>query len=118
MYLSVVVDGCRIMCNDHESTVNYDMIVSLGKGLFQFDRYHYLDIWNMCLTCGSSCRKHAWYQRDKVIVDVLYTKPQVQQGKQVKERNWARITLVVIGNPNSKRMSVLHTGSLLNLDFV
>jgi len=36
----------------------------------------------------------------------------------VKERNWVRIPLAMFGNHNSKRMSDLHTWSLLNLEFV
>jgi len=47
-----------------------------------------------------------------------HSKPRLQQGKKVKERNWARIPLVMFGNPNSKQMSALRTGSLLNFDFV
>jgi len=31
MYLNVV-DGCRIMSNDYELTMDYEMIISLGKG--------------------------------------------------------------------------------------
>ena len=58
MYLSAVGDSCSIMSNDYELTMDYDMTVSLGKGLFQFDRYYCLDFWNMWLTCVSSCRKH------------------------------------------------------------
>jgi len=44
MYLSVVGDSCSIMSNDYEFTMDYDMIVSLGKGSFQIDRYDCLDI--------------------------------------------------------------------------
>jgi len=47
-----------------------------------------------------------------------HSKPQLQQGKNVKERNWERIPLAMFGNPNSKQMIVLHAWSLLNLDFV
>jgi len=36
------------MPNDYEMTMDYDMMVSLGKGWFQIDRYDFLDIWNMC----------------------------------------------------------------------
>jgi len=36
------------MSKDYELTMDYDMIISLGKGLFQIDRYDCLDIWNMC----------------------------------------------------------------------
>jgi len=59
------------MSNEYELTMDYDMIVSLGESLFQIDRYDCLDIWNMWLTCVSSCRKHAWYWHDKVIVDIF-----------------------------------------------
>ena len=59
MYLSIVSDSCRIMSNDYELTMDYDMIVC--KGSFQIDRYDCLDIWNVWLTCVKSCRKHAWY---------------------------------------------------------
>ena len=31
MYLSIVGDSCSIMTNDDELTMDYDMIVSLGK---------------------------------------------------------------------------------------
>ena len=61
MYLRVVGDSCSIMSNEYELTMDYDMIVSVGKGLFQSDRYDYLYIWNMWLTCVKSCRKYAWY---------------------------------------------------------
>ena len=61
MYLSVVGDSCSIISNDYDLTMDYDMIVRLGKGLFQIDRYYCLDIWNMWLTCVSNCKKHAWY---------------------------------------------------------
>jgi len=40
-------------------TMDYDMIVSPTKCLFQIDIYDCIDIWNMWLTCVSSCRKHA-----------------------------------------------------------
>ena len=60
MYLSVVGDICSITSNDYELTMDYDMIVSLGKGLFQIDRYDCFDIWNMWLTCVRSCRKNSW----------------------------------------------------------
>lgn len=56
MYLSVVGDSYNVMSNDYELTIDYDMIISLGKCLFQVDRYDCLDIWNMLLTCVSSCR--------------------------------------------------------------
>jgi len=61
MYLSVVGDSCLIMSNDYYLTMDYDMIVSLGKGWFQIDRYDCLDIWNVWLICVKSCKKHAWY---------------------------------------------------------
>ena len=61
MYLSVVGDSSSVMSNDYELTMDYDVIVSLSKGLFQIYRYYCFDIWNMWLTCVSSCRKHAWY---------------------------------------------------------
>jgi len=61
MYLSVVSDSGRIMSNNYELTMDYDMIVILVKGSFQNDRYGCLDIWNMWLTCVNSCRKHALY---------------------------------------------------------
>jgi len=61
MYMSVVGNCCSTMSNDYELTMDYDMIVSLGKGLFQIDRHDCLDIWNMWLTCVNSCRKHDWY---------------------------------------------------------
>ena len=48
LYLSVIGDNCSIMSNDYELTMDYDMIVSLGKGWLQIDRYDCLDIWNMC----------------------------------------------------------------------
>ena len=44
------------MSNDYELTMDYDMIVSLGKGWFQIDIYDCLDIWNMWLTCVSICK--------------------------------------------------------------
>ena len=44
MYLSVIGDSCSIMSNDYELTMDYDMIVSLGKGWFHIDRYDCLDI--------------------------------------------------------------------------
>jgi len=56
MYLGVIGDSCSIMSNDYELTMAYDMIVSLCKGWFQIDRYDCLDIWNMWLTCVSSCK--------------------------------------------------------------
>ena len=31
MYLSIVGDSCSIMSNDYELTMDYDMILSLGK---------------------------------------------------------------------------------------
>ena len=37
MYLSVVGDSCSIMSNDYELTMDYDMIVSVGKGWFQIN---------------------------------------------------------------------------------
>ena len=49
------------MSNDYDLTMDYDMSVSLGKGLFQINIYECLDIWNMWLTCVKRCRKHAWY---------------------------------------------------------
>jgi len=61
MCLSIVSDSYRIMSNDYELTMDYDMIISLAKCLFQIDRYDCLDIWNMWLTCVSSCMKHALY---------------------------------------------------------
>ena len=51
MYLSVVGDSFIIMSNDYELTMDYDMIVRLGKGWFQIDKYDSLDVWNMSLTC-------------------------------------------------------------------
>ena len=32
MYLSIIGDSCSIMSNDYEFTMDYGMIVSLGKG--------------------------------------------------------------------------------------
>jgi len=32
MYLSIVGDSCNIVYKDYELTMDYDMIVSLGKG--------------------------------------------------------------------------------------
>ena len=37
MYLSVIGDSCSIMSNDYELTMDYDIIVSHGKGWFQID---------------------------------------------------------------------------------
>jgi len=48
----------------------------------------------------------------------VHSKTQLQQGKKVKERNWEIIPLAMFVNPNSKQMSALHIGILLNLDFV
>ena len=71
MYLSIVGDSCSIMTDDYELTMDYDMIISLGNGWFQIDRYDFLDIWNMWFTCVGSCREHALYWHDKVIIDVF-----------------------------------------------
>jgi len=60
MYLNVV-DSCSIMSNDYELTMDYDMIISLGKVWFQIDTYDCLDVWNMWLTCVNSFRKHTRY---------------------------------------------------------
>jgi len=49
------------MSNNSKLTMDYHMIVSLCKGLFQIDTYDGLDIWNMWLTCVKSCSKHDWY---------------------------------------------------------
>ena len=38
--------------------------------------------------------------------------------EKVKEMNWVKTPLAMFGNHNSKQMSALHIGSLLNLDFV
>ena len=56
MYLSIVGDSCSIMDYDYELTMDYEMIVSLGNGWFQYNIYDCIDIWNMWLTCVSSCR--------------------------------------------------------------
>ncbi len=40
MYLSVVGDNCSIMSNDYDLAMDYDIIVSIGKGWFQIDRYY------------------------------------------------------------------------------
>ena len=44
-----VGDSCELI-------VHCDMVVSLGKGWFQIDKYDFLDLWNMCLKCVNSAR--------------------------------------------------------------
>jgi len=56
----VIVVALCIMTNECDLTLDYDLIVSLGKGLFQIDIYDCLSIGNMWLTCMSSCKKYAW----------------------------------------------------------
>jgi len=56
MNLSIIGDSCSIMPNDYELIMDYDMVVRFGKG-FQINRYDCLYIWNMWLTCVSSCRE-------------------------------------------------------------
>lgn len=41
MYLSMVGDNWSIMTDDYELTMDYDMIVSLGNGWFQINRYDF-----------------------------------------------------------------------------
>ena len=57
MYFNVV-DSCRIISNDYELTMGYDMIVC--KSWFQIDRYDLLDIWNMCEQLQETCLVLAW----------------------------------------------------------
>lgn len=40
MYLSVIGDNCGIMSDDYELTMDYDMVLRIGKG-FQIDRYYF-----------------------------------------------------------------------------
>ena len=48
---------------------------------------------------------------------VAHSKSRLQQSKKrVKERKWTRIPLAMFGNRNSKQISALHIGSLLNID--
>ena len=124
MYLSVIGDSCSIMSNDYELTMDYDMIVSLGKGWFQSDRYDCLDIWNMCEQLQETFLVLTWqgnswcvYITNSWVMWQCIVSLDCNKVKKVKERNWVRIPLAMFGNPNSKWMSALHIGSLLNLDF-
>ena len=56
MYLSILGDSCSIMPNDCELAMDYDMMVSLGKGWVQIYRYDCLDIYNMWLKYVRSCK--------------------------------------------------------------
>ena len=71
MYLNVVGDSRSIRSNDFELTMDYDMIVSLGKGWFQISRYVSLILGTHGPHVWEVAGKHAWYYLDKVIVDVF-----------------------------------------------
>jgi len=60
MYLSVIGDNCGIMSDDYELTMDYDMVLRIGKG-FQIDRYYFFIFgtfgWHVWAVVG----KKSWY---------------------------------------------------------